>query len=331
MKSFFSIGIVCGIVVMASWPTSAQDAGNQLRIGALNIEWLGRPSSRGGPAKNLAQDPKDLAAFFKASGVSILALEEIEDDDGVAETYTNKTLDATCKVLNEGGKANWKYRLFAKHPEGEHLTWQLVGLAWNESVVSAVKTADGQESYRLKLEVPAGVKVGAPGKPPFERWATAMKFSAGKDKTDVVVIPVHFKSNKPAFTGQDTAAQREVEAKMLLTALPDVKKKFSEDDIIIIGDSNYLNKNESAEVALIAAGFVDLNSADQITFISEVYKNPFDRAFVPNPQGNPKAKEFKNSKLDVFHHPTFNDAEYRKKISDHRMIRITVDVMADDD
>ncbi|MFL5329375.1 MAG: hypothetical protein ACJ8C4_10715 [Gemmataceae bacterium] len=98
-----------------------------------------------------------------------------------------------------------------------------------------------------------------------------------------------------------------------------------------VGDTDALKKDEKKISVLTTAGFVDLNADDQITFTNERYSNPFDRAFVPNPKGNVKAKEFTNSKLDVFRHPTLNAAEYRKRISDHLMIRFSIDVIDDDD
>lgn len=331
MRSLARLIIPTAAVVLAAWPAAAQPPA-VVRIGALNIEWLGRPSSRAGDAKGVAQDPKDIAGYVKDSGVAVLALEEICDDDGVSETRTNTTLNAAFAHLNASGQSKWKYRLFAKHPAAQDANLQLVGLAWNESVMTPVKPAGAAaEEYRLKLEVPAGVTVGAPGKPAFERWATAMKFSAGPANTDVVVIPVHLKSNRPAFQGQDSAKQREVESQMLLAALADVRAKFTDDDVIVLGDTNVLTKGEKAVATFTAAGFVDLNAGDAVTYSSGQYQNPFDRAFVPQAAGNPKAKEFAATAFDVFRHLTLTAAEYRKLISDHRMIRITVEVMDDDD
>jgi predicted extracellular nuclease len=192
-----------------------------------------------------------------------------------------------------------------------------------------VKLADGSDWYRPKMEVPADVKL-APGKPAFERWTCGMKFSAGQGKTDIVVFPIHFKSNRPAFEKQDTSLQRDAEARMLLAALADIRAKFNDDDIIILGDTNCINKREKAIEALVAGGFVDLNATDELTYVTDTYKNPFDRAFVPNPE-KPSAKEFKRTRQDVFMHPNMTAPMYRKHISDHRMIRITIDVMEDDD
>ena len=304
----------------------------KLRIGALNIEWLGNSDRRSGTGVGVTQSPKDIAGYIKASGVSILALEEISDDDGVAATLTNKTLDAALAVLNAGDEAKWKYRLFPKHPDAENPTWQLTGLAWNEAVATPVPgTAGSADGYRLKLKVPDGVAAGTATKPVFERWATAMKFSAGKGKTDVVVIPVHMKSNRPAFPGQDVVTQREVEAKMLLATLADVASQFADEDIIVLGDTNVLKRDEKAVAAFTSAGFVDLNSADLPTYLSGSWQNPFDRAFVPNPAGNARAKEFASPRFDVFRHPGMTTAEFRKNVSDHRMIRLTVEVSEDDD
>ncbi len=325
-RSIFLVAAIAGTP-----PAMAQDA-PKLRFAALNIEWLGNPEQRSGPAKNVAQDPKDIAQYIKASEVAILALEEISDDDGDPVQRTNKTLNKAFAELNAGGQANWKHRLFPKHKHAEDSDWQMTGIAWNEAVVKPVagktRTADG---YRLKLKVPDGLSVGTPEKPAFERWATAMKFSAGEGKTDVVVIPLHLKSNRPAFPDQDVAKQREVEVGMLLTALADVRSEFSDDDFVLLGDINTQNKEEKAVKAFTAAGYLDQNTMDEPTYVGGSFQSPFDRAFVPNSAGNAKAKEFANPKFDVFKHPIMNAEEYRKKVSDHRMIRLTIEVLADDD
>ncbi len=318
-------------VVMVGARAFADDPA-KLIVGAVNIEWLGNPDRRSGPADGVAQSAKDIADYIKASGVTILALEEISDDDTDAAKRTNKTLDEAFAQLNTADKASWKYRLFSKHPNAKDPDWQLTGIAWNEAIVKPVAGVAGPaDEYRLKLKVPEGVSVGTADKPAFERWATAMKFSAGAGKTDVIVIPLHLKSNKAVFPGQDVAKQREVEAGMLLAALADVKAQFNDDDVIMLGDSNVVNKNEQAVKTFTNAGFVDLGVADEPTYVSGSYQSPFDRAFVPNSAGNVKAKEFSQCQFNVFKHPTMNVEEYRKKLSDHRMIRLTVQISADDD
>lgn len=298
----------------------------QLMLGALNIEWLGRPGSRTGSGKNHPQDKGDIASYIKASGVAILALEEISDTDGNASTRSNQTLDAAFGELNAGGAANWKYRLFQKHKDADKPDDQQTGIAWNEALVTPVG-----EEFRLDLKVPQGENVGTPDKPAFERWATAMKFSAGAGKADLVVIPVHLKSNRPAFPGQNVVHQRVVEARMLLAALAAVQQKFDDEDIVILGDSNVMKADEATISEFTSAAYVDLNAADLLTYGTAGSGKPFDRAFVPSTLGNPEAGEFENSKLDVFMHPAMNAAEFRKKVSDHRMIRITVDVSSDND
>src|SRR3712207_6530830 len=84
---------------VAGAPAAAQDP-PKVRVGALNIEWLGSPKLRSGSAKGVAQEPKDVAEYIKASEVAILALEEIGDDDGDPTKRTNKTLDAAFAELN---------------------------------------------------------------------------------------------------------------------------------------------------------------------------------------------------------------------------------------
>src|SRR5262245_53677378 len=85
--------------VFVAWvgPAAAESA----RIGAWNIEHLGSPELRSGPAEGIAQEPADIADYIKASKVDVLALEEIDDDDGSPGTKSNKTLTKAFELLKQ--------------------------------------------------------------------------------------------------------------------------------------------------------------------------------------------------------------------------------------
>ncbi|XZE33737.1 hypothetical protein SH501x_004532 [Pirellulaceae bacterium SH501] len=68
------------------------EGADKVRFGAWNIEWLGKPENRRGTGEDLAQTKDNLAKYIAASGVSVLALEEI-CDDGNSSTMRNQTPD----------------------------------------------------------------------------------------------------------------------------------------------------------------------------------------------------------------------------------------------
>jgi len=281
-------------------------------LGAWNIQWLGMPWKRSGISKNVPQKAEDIAEYIKASGVRILALEEICDDDGVPAKTTNKTLDTVVEILNEGTGANWRYVLFPKRiPEDEE---QHTGVMWNAKTVTAAG-----EPYRIAMNVPPE----EPEKPFYwDRWPHAMKFSAGKGKTDLVIVPVHMKSNHGGK--QKAKKQRAKEAEHLTEALDTVRNHFSDSDIVIIGDTNVLESAEDAVSTYMKAGFKDLNNGDEPTMA--MGDAPFDRAFVPENQ-----PELRQRKVQVFRPVWLSPGQFRKHLSDHYMVTIKVRIEPDDD
>src|SRR5262249_31706256 len=136
----------------------------------------------------------------------------------------------------------------------------------------------GKSFYRLEMKPPENTMDDSDYDPTahyFDRWATAMKFSAAEGKTDFVVIPVHLKANVGGVV--KTRKQRNVEAKMLTKASPQVREEFKDFDIIIVGDTNILKNDEPATTTITFAGFNDLNFLDMPTHNGGA---PFDRAFV---------------------------------------------------
>ena len=86
----------------------------------------------------------------------------------------------------------------------------------------------------------------------WDRNVHAMKFSAGKDRTDFLVMVLHLKANTTA----NFAEHREEEIKELLTHLPQIDKAFpKERDLVFLGDTNILEAKEPAvaESAAVAA------------------------------------------------------------------------------
>lgn len=298
-------------------------AADEILVGAWNIEFLGRPNQRDNSGKGIPQQPSDLAHYIKNSGVSLLGLEEVCVEPKDASTLTNKTLAETIKLLNSDSGADWKYVMFGGR--GKKKKVQLTGMVWNEKILTPVG-----EPFRVPMKIPARKQ----GEPIYwDRWATAMKFSAGQGKTDVVIIPVHMKSNRPKKGESEdqakerTIEQRAKEGKYLVEALGDVRKKFSDEDIIIAGDLNALGTSEKVITVFVEAGFRDLNQGDLVSHISKKHRNsPLDRAFVPA-----KQPEFSSSEMQVFKPVDMSPEEFRKKLSDHYMIRFKIAVMDDDD
>ncbi len=106
--------------LLAAATTMGQTFGEEVKVGAWNIEWLGYPEMRARPRKDRAPKPADLAEWINRSGVAVLALEEIGVES--VETRRSDELDATFEILKDKHKQDWKYILFAKtNYEGQEL------------------------------------------------------------------------------------------------------------------------------------------------------------------------------------------------------------------
>ena len=310
---------------------SIQSKTQQIRIGAWNIEWLGFPDRRGRPGKDNPQTPEDLADYIEASGVDVLALEEI-GVDSETPPLRSKELDLVVKSLQDRHQQPWEYVLFDKtnYPDeaDEYMRrGQHVGLAWRTDRAARVGDTwtipvGSHSEFGLKF---------------FERRANAVKLSFGPGKTDVVFIPVHLKSNRKDDNNQDptyTMRQREEELKAFVRFLPELRDRFQDEDIVLLGDTNILDGQDTGKV-LTQQGFVDLNGDEQGTTAvwgdgSTGYRTaPFDRIFVPE-----KQTEFAESKLVVHRTANGTDDEikvFRRKLSDHYLISSVIQIESDDD
>lgn len=117
-------------------------------------------------------------------------------------------------------------------------------------------------------------------------------------------------------------AQRAKEAELLVAQLDAVRSHFHDDDIVLIGDTNVLNRNERAIDLFSSAGYRDLNSGDAGTFVRR--RSPFDRIFVPR-----REREFRFSRQYIL--TATEPKEHEKYLSDHFMVLTVVKILEDDD
>ena len=285
------------------------ESGQQIRIGAWNIEWLGSPESRSGPAKHIAQKPEALADYIKAGHVAVLAVEECAVTEE-SPMLQNETLRAALNQINQQTGSRWSHRLFPAR-SGRN---QNVGVCWDARAVTPigepilVTPAEGESSQ---------------GKPLWSRPAWAQKFSAGDGLTDFYVIPMHLKSD---YQGKFDAHRAE-EARELIAQLPQ-RISDGDHDIIIAGDSNADTHNEPAVEALVGAGFVDLNARDTST---HVRYGALDRIFVPADQPEFKGRVFEVLSENYRSAKGLSSEAFKKYYSDHFMVITTIVVMPDDD
>jgi hypothetical protein len=319
-----ALTLTAAACVVSARPAAAQET---VRVGAWNIEWLGFPETRGRPGKGIEQKAADLGEYVHASGVQVLALEEI----GVDSTQTLKSpqLQAMFDYLKQKHGQSWQYVLHAKanYPPGAEppiVRGQHVGLAWRTDVATRVG-----EPVRIDIGTNPTY-----GRKFWERRATAVKLSFGQGKTDAVFIPVHPKSNRNTDNPEDrqwTYKQRAAEVAALVLKLQSVREKFGDQDLVILGDFNFLWDDDLGAGALAAAGFRDLNATDGGTTAAwgDGYSSaPFDRIFVTASQ-----PEFAAAQQKVWRNAGGDSAirEFRIRHSDHYLVTCDIKLAADDD
>lgn len=296
-------------LLIAATPAPAQPEPT-VRVGSWNIEWLGQPEKR---HSKHDQKPEDIAKYIKSSGVQVLALNEIcaTTTEG---PLRNANLDQAFEWLWKETQQDWQYVLFPKPGAADRL--QLVGVAWNNRAVQKVG-----EPFQIPIRRPAGADEF------WRRHPWAMKLTFGDKKTDIVVVPLHMKSNRG---GEDVMKLRRYEeAKGLVRAVGAVQTQFQDDDVVLIGDSNALKASEPGMQLFSMAGFRDLNAGDLKTWIKSPLFDaaPFDRVFVPD--GQP---EFKDTVQHVHtNHHLDSEEAFRAVLSDHYLIYVDVKLMDDDD
>jgi predicted extracellular nuclease len=318
----FIVSVACaGLTAVIVLPEgSAAQKSVQLRVGSWNIEHLGDPKARRGSGEGVLQQPKDLARYIRYADLDLLALQEITADadapDGFPKKYrTNSILTKTFEQLNKSAGHDWKHILFPKMKPAD--TGQWVGVAWNSA---AVKPAGNI------FQVPVSHARSSQDSNRWDRNLHGMMFTAGKGKTDFVVLVVHLKASASA----SFAKHRGEEIGEFVKKTADLHKAFpGEKDFVVLGDTNIQDAGEPAVKALEQAGFVDLNKSDLDTHTAKGTQ-PFGRVFVPKNQ-----PEFAKSRLDVLSEfqkkEKLSFADFRARFSDHYIVVTSVLVMPDDD
>lgn len=303
------------VVLSLFFAASLLHAEEIARVGAWNIEWLGVPGSRAGSGRNVSQKAADLADYIIASNVDVLGLEEVSRN-GAGET--NITIAEALNIVKRRTGRTWKHVLFPK-PSGD--ANQRIGVAWNTARATMVGEI-------FKIPVPSSTPQAGSI---WERHPHAVQFRflgpGNTPKTDVVIVVLHMKSNRSSNPAP--VVKREHEARTLVATLPDLRRKFHDSDVIILGDSNILDDQEIAAQVYAGAGFRDLNQEDEGTHIGHG-SAPFDRAFVAKNQPELVGDQ---TVFDLEYltpnHMTKN--QFRKRFSDHFMVVVPVKVLSDDD
>ncbi len=159
------------LVAVVACSLSMHALADWIRIGSWNIEKLGQSGEE--------TQAKALADYIHLAGIDILALQEIYDNDGEDATKTNRQLTAVMALMNEATGEQWAYEMFAKMYENQKD--RLTAIAWNMGRVEKV-------GRRLRIDIDRKDT-------DWYRHPHAVKFSAGSGRTDIVVIPVHMKSD----------------------------------------------------------------------------------------------------------------------------------------
>lgn len=311
-----------------------------VHVGAWNIQWLGNATA----GKRTPQAPKDIAGYISTSKVAVLALSEITATHSAPDANPrNRTLDEAFGSLNDSG-GKWKYHLFDKRQGARDPQDQWTGLAWNEAVVTPAGgpwKLEAQIDAQREAAIRSRIAGAGPEPLVLNRWPRAMKFSAGAGLTDFVVVPVHLKSN---IGGSATAEARAYEVELMLAGLEKLKAVHADQDIVILGDTNMLRSNELAGLTFVESGFKDCNARDTGTHIASKPGEepaPFDRIFLPINQPETRASCQARSNGDQpldfkIIQPgewiaNLRPADFRKRVSDHLMVRFGLCVGKDDD
>ena len=283
-----------------------------VRIGAWNIEWLGFAQNRGAGNKDVPQKPSDIADYIIRSKVDVLGLEEITR---TGPGDMNETLIKAFDIVGKRTGQVWRHVLFNKRNGDLN---QRIGVAWNTEKARIVGNP-------FRIDVPADTPAGGTI---WERNPHAVQFRFGAGKTDAVIIVLHQKSNRDSNPPPKT--KRREEARTLVDQLDKIRDHFDDRDIILIGDTNFLDDKEDAPTMYRNAGFRDLNAEDEGTHIGEG-KAPFDRTFVPKNE-----PEFAGVDQQVFDKEymkpkKISSKTFRRRLSDHFMVITPVKILTDDD
>lgn len=291
-----------------------------LRIGSWNIEWLGKPEDRSGPAQGVAQRTEDLADYIIAADVSILAVQEIIASVN-SRPIRSHELEQTIDLIQSRTGDDWEYILFPGRQDGDQLT----GILWNTAEVQALDSKRG-EWDQLDAPWPLPIERGrsAQGSLLWNRPPHAMYFTAGDDLTDLGIIVLHMKAD---YQG-DFESHRSEEAAALARAIPAAVSTFRDQDFILIGDANVTDPAESAIATFDKAGFRDTN----ITALQTHWRGGvMDKVFVPKGQREFAKAEFEVVSDQYLRTKRMSPQDFKTRLSDHYLVVMTMQVLPDDD
>lgn len=320
-----------------------EDSFETIRVGSWNLYWFGSPAERDQP--KVAKDLEAMARYITDSGVSVLALMELRSDP-------NRGSEQLASVLARvPGK--WEYRVFQSNTD----RGQATGIAWDTSRLRLIETIEldverhppGWDSFARKSgdTDSAGRPV-----PLHNRKVVAAYFSAGPQKTDFVVVPIHLISMLKGF--HVSRVRRYYEMATILDRLAEQILLSGEQDVVLIGDTNCAA--DTFETFALADGtqtsasrytrrfgdppyFRELGgSVNQETYVYDPPGTPtgsrkawpLDRAYVPVGQC-----EFLTAEL-VIHDDNIeryarNKTAFRASLSDHFLVYHTLRIREDDD
>lgn len=304
-----------------------------LQIGDWNIEHLA-----GASRAQKRQSAYALADHIEMAGIDLLVLQEIYVTDSAEEVRIadnqpvidsratterhNADLDVVCYLLEEHLDTPWAYQILPNRSSGDKS--QLCAVMWNTARLTLagvraldVLHKDGEEALwdRKPHVVTFTSNILA------WRRASDGTWEQLSERRSLAVVPLHMKSNYGG--GTRGRRVRALEAKTLCEAIGRIRNEI-DPSLILIGDTNILNRDEPAIETFIDNGFIDLNNNDGTTYWSSQFgESPFDRAFVAKDR-----REFRYSRQYVLRS---SDLELHDRfLSDHYMIKISVKDYVDD-
>ena len=288
-----------------------------LQVASLNIEHLS-----GASRSNQAQSAYALADHIELGGIDIIALQEIYVTHTQSGARRNRELDRVAEILEEHLDDPWEYVILPNRHAGDKS--QLCALMWNTNRVQKtgemkIDVAHRDGTYNLWDRAPHAVK--------FSMLMDIWRKEDGEwyqveESKSIVIIPIHMKSNYGGATKNKIV--RHKEAQTLCGQLDAVREALQDESLMLIGDTNILDKNEAAIDTFVTNGLVDLNNDDGATYWSRRYgESPFDRAFVAADR-----EEFKYSRQYVMRSSDLK--AHDRFISDHYMIKVSVKLYLDD-
>ncbi len=282
------------------------------------------PRSRSGGAKDVAQSAADLADQIDDSGAHLLALQEIVSGER-GTPIRSREIEGVIDELTRRGGRGWKYVLFPGRQRGDQLT----GVMWDARVLTAIDPQGGALNLRIApWSVPIIDGRAASGGVLWARPPHAMKFrvgSAGSGKTDFVIVSLHMKAD---YRG-DFAAQRAEEARALIAAMPELRRHFADQDVLLLGDTNAASDAEASITLLAEAGFVELNIRDRPTHYRGTAM--MDRTLVPKDQPEFAGARFEVASEGFMASRGLSPEDFKRRLSDHYLVYCEFASAEDDD